>query len=133
MGMIRVKSVDELGGVVDDAHGGDGIKPQMRAHQQRLRIAVRNTADGAAAVEAVYVGLEFRAEGCGFDVVDLPLEGAAIAHGHAAPAGAQMGVVIHPEENVKTDVAVGDRAEKPAHYAKNSSERVMGSMYFPSL
>lgn len=41
-------------------------------------------------------------------------------------------MIVRAEEDIQRDIAVRDRAEKAPHYAKNSSESVMGSMYFPS-
>ena len=38
-------------GVVDDAHGGDGVETQMGTDQQRLRVGVADTADAAGAGE----------------------------------------------------------------------------------
>ena len=42
-------------------------------------------------------------------------------------------MIVRAEEDVHHNVAVGDRAEETAHYAKNSPDRVIGSMYCPSL
>ena len=53
----------------------------------------------------------------------LPIE-----YHHTPPAGAQMGVIVDAKENVQNDVAPGNGAKKSAHYAKNSSERAMGSI-----
>ena len=103
-------------GVVDDAHGGDGVHPQVGAHQQGLGVGVADAADAGAAVEVRQVLFKFGAEGGVFDGVDLPLEAVLlIVNNHASPAGAQMGVVVHAEENVKGHVALGDRAEESAH------------------
>ena len=48
--------------------------------------------------------------------MDLPLKAVLlVVEDHAAPACAQVGVVVHPEKDVKADVALGDRAEESAH------------------
>jgi len=39
-------------------------------------------------------------------------------------------MIVRAEEDIQRDIAVRDRAEKAPHYAKNSSESAMGSMYF---
>ena len=114
--MVVEVVLDELLRVVDDAHRGDGEHPQVGAHQQGLGIAVADAADAALAVEVGQVLLELGAEGGVLDGVDLPLEAVGlIVDDHAAPAGAQVGVVVHAEENVKGDVSMGDRAKKTAH------------------
>ena len=41
-------------------------------------------------------------------------------------------MIVRAKEDVQGNIAVGYRSEKAAHYAKNSSESVMGSMYLPS-
>ena len=38
-------------GVVDYAHGGDGVEPQVRTYQQGLGVGVADAADAAAALE----------------------------------------------------------------------------------
>ena len=78
--------------------------------------------------------LELGAEGGVGNAVDLPLEAVLpVPDGHPRVAGPQMGMVIGPEKDVQHHIAVRDRAEKAAHYAKNSWDRVMGSMYSPFL
>ncbi len=68
------------------------------------------------------------------DGVDLADAAALrVPDGHARRPGAQMAVVIRPEEDVGNDIAVRDRAEETAHYAKKRAESVIGSMYRPSL
>ena len=37
--------------VIDDAHRGDGVQPQVGTHQQRLRIHIRDAADAAVSME----------------------------------------------------------------------------------
>ena len=46
------------------------------------------------AVEAVQFRFELGPEIAVFDIVDGPLDTCAVAYGHAAAAGAQVGVVI---------------------------------------
>ena len=130
MAVVGEIGFHKLLGIVDDTHGGDGVKSQVGPDQQGLGIRIGDAADAAAAVEVRQVPLELGAEGGVLNVVDLPLEAAGlVVDGHAAPAGAQMRVVVHTEENIKHAISLGDRSKKPAHYAKNSLERVMGSMY----
>ena len=69
-----------------------------------------------------------------FNVVDSFLEaGYGIMDHHAGTFRAEMGVIIRAEEHVKHDVTAGDRPEEAAHQAKKRPERVIGSMYLPSL
>ena len=85
-------------------------------------------------MEVLQVTLELGAEGAGLNAVDLALEaGLGIEDSHTAPLGTQMGVVVHTEENIQYAVFLGDCSEEAAHYAKNSSDRVMGSTYSPFL
>ena len=108
--------LDQLVGVVDDAHRGDGIQTKVGPHQQGLGVGVTDAADTGAAVKVGQVPLELGAEGGVFDVVDLALKAVLlIEHDHAAPAGAQVGVVVHSEENIKGDVPLRDGAKKTSH------------------
>ena len=50
--------LNQLLGVVDDTHGGNGEQPQMRADQQGLGVRVADAADAAGAVEFGHVLLE---------------------------------------------------------------------------
>ena len=50
-------------GIVDDAHGGDGVQAQVGAHQQGLGIGVADTADAGAAVKFRQILVELGAEG----------------------------------------------------------------------
>ena len=98
--------LDQLVGIVDDAHGGDGEKPQMRADQQRLRVGIADAANAAASGKIAQVLLELGPEGGVLDIVDLALKALLpVVKDHAAPVGAQMGVVIHAEKDVEGNVA----------------------------
>ena len=90
--------------------------------------------DAAAAVELVQIVFKFCAEGRVADGVDLPAAALLpVPDGHAAVARAEMAVIVRPEKHVHDHIAAGHRAEEAAHYAKKSSESVIGSMYWPSL
>ena len=115
-------------GVVDDAHGGDGVQPQVGAHQQGLGVGVADAADGGTAVELGEILVELGAEGGVLDVVDLPLEAVLpVIDRHASPLGAQVGVVVGAEEHVQHAVMPGDRAEKSAHAYLSPIRRRMTS------
>ena len=134
MPVVGKVSVDQLLGVVDLPHGGDGVKPEVGADQQRLGVGIRDAADADGSGKLVQVFLKFGAEGRVRDGMDLPLAAALAAPDrHAGVPGAEVAVVVRPEEHVQHHIAVRDRAEESAHYAKNSSDRVIGSMYLPSL
>ena len=108
-------ALHQLLGVVDDAHGGDGVQPQVGAHQQGLGVRVADAADAAAAVELGDVLFKLGPEGGVLDVVDLTLEAALpVVDDHAPPAGAQVGVVVHAEEHVQHAVLLGDGSKKSA-------------------
>ncbi len=106
----------QLFGVLNDAHGRDGVQPQMGAHQQGLGIRIADAADARPPVERGKILLELGAEGGVFNVVDLPVETLLpIVDGHAAPASAQVGVVVRAEEHIQHHVPLGNRTKKTAH------------------
>ena len=116
MAVIREVGVDQFLTVVDDAHGGDGVHAQMGTHQQGLGVRIRDAADAAAAVELRQVRLELGTEGSVFNVVDLALEaGGRVIDGHAAPPGAQVGVIVHAKKDIKYTIPLGDCTKKTAH------------------
>ena len=103
-------------GIVDDPHSGNGIKPQMGADQQRLRIGVADTADTGASPEAGQVLFKLGPKGCILDVVDLPLKAPVpVIEDQSPPAGTQVGMVIHAEKYVKYAVPFGDGPKKSSH------------------
>ena len=88
----------------------------MGTEQQRLGIGIGDAADAHVAVELGQVLFEFGTEGGVVDAVDLALEaGILIVDDHARPAGAQVGVVVHAEEHIILDIALGNGAEEAAH------------------
>ena len=88
----------------------------MGADQQGLGVGVADAADAGAAVEFCQVLFKLGAEGGVFDGVNLALEAVfGVMDNHAAPACAQMGVVIHSKKNVKGDVLCGDGSKKATH------------------
>ncbi len=90
--------------VVDLAHGDDAEGAHVGAHDQRLGVGVADHADAEMAVEAVQVRFELGPEIAVFDIVDGPLDTRAVAHGHAAAAGAQVGVVIRAVVKIRNAV-----------------------------
>jgi len=88
-------------------------RSQVGAHQQGLGIAVADAADAAASVEVRQIRLKLGAEGGILNVVNLALEAVrGVIDDHAAPAGAQMRVIVYSEKNVKHAVPLGDSAAK---------------------
>ena len=62
--------------------------------------------------------------------MDLPLEALfLVKENHTTPACAEVGVIVRAEKHIQSHLAVGKRSKISAHYAKNSSESVMGSTY----
>ena len=105
----------------------------MGAHEQRLRVAVADAAEPRVAAEVREVPLKLRPKGRIFNVVYLALEALLLVkEHHSAAARAEVRMIVRAEEDIQRDIAVRDRAEKAPHYAKNSSESVMGSTYLPS-
>ena len=102
--------------VVNPPHGGDGVVAQMRPDNEGLGIGVADAADTQRPGHVVHVPLELGAEGRILDVVDGPLEPLVRAvDGHAAPAGAQMRVIVHPEKQIGDAIVMRGYAEYAAH------------------
>ena len=133
LALVGEISLHQLVGVVDDADRHDGVQAQMGAHEQRLGVAVADAAEPRVAAEVREVPLKLRPKGRIFNVVYLALEALLLVkEHHSAAARAEVRMIVRAEKDIQRDIAVRDRAEKAPHYAKNSSESVMGSMYFPS-
>ena len=97
----------------------------MGPDQQGLGIAVADAADAAVSVKLRQVLFKLGAEGGVFNGVDLPLETVFwVVDDHAAPAGPQMGVVVHAEEDIQSDVLPGDCAKKTAHQRASVMRRM---------
>ena len=125
--------------IVDDSHSRNGEQSQMGPHQQGLGVCVADTADSAVTGELVQICLKFGTERGIFNTVNLSLIAAlSVVHHHARSPVSQMGVVVHAEKHIQNHVPVCNGSKKATHnvpplqvchQAKNSLERVMGSMY----
>ena len=105
---------DQFVGVVDAPDRGDGKIAQVRAHQQGLRLAVRDAADAEGAVHRLEIAFELRAEGCVFNVVDGAVEPVFAVNGHPPAPGAEVRVVVRSEKQVEYAVFFRCNAEKAA-------------------
>ena len=95
-------AVHQRVGIVDPPDSRDRVHAQMRAYQKRLGVRVADTADPGVSVEFGQIAVKFGPERRIFNTVNLPLEPPRrIVKRHTAPAGPQMGVVIHSEKNVQ--------------------------------
>ena len=72
----------------------------MGADNQGLGIRVADAPDAHGALHFQAVPLKFGAEGRIFDVVDGPLDPLIRENRHAAPARAEMGMIIGAEEQI---------------------------------
>ena len=115
LGFLEVP-LDQRLGILDDADRGDGKEPQVRAHEQRLRIVVADAADPHVTGHLAHLVFELRPEGRVRDVVDLPLKALfrTVDH-HAAVAGAKVRVIVNAKKHVQNAVALGHGSEKTAH------------------
>ena len=114
--MVVEIAIHQLAGVVDNAHRGDGKQPQVGPDQQGLGIRIADAADTGATLEILQILLKLGAEGAVFNVVNLPLEPVfPVVDGHAAPAGAQVGVVVGAKEHIQHHIPFCDGAKKSAH------------------
>ena len=106
----------EFLGVIDLSDDGQCKVAQMRAHQQRLRIVVRDAADPEIPLQVQHVPLELRAERGVLDVMDRAVETAlAAVDRHARAPGAQMRVIVRSEEQIRHAILLRCYSEKTAH------------------
>ena len=106
----------QLVGVVDPPYGGDGEQTQMRPDQQGLRVGIGDGADTGVALEFGKIRFKLGAERGVFDIVNLALEAQLlVVDCHAAPACAQVGMVVGAEKDIVNAVFVGDGSEETAH------------------
>ncbi len=102
--------------VVDPPYENDRIGSQIGTDDQRLRICI---ADGSDAGNPVHLSdriFKFGSERRIFYVVDLSLESRLrIKERHAAPARAQVGMIIRTIKNVHCDVSFRDCSEISTH------------------
>jgi hypothetical protein len=79
-------------------------------------IGIGNAADTGTAAEFGQIIFKFGAEGCVFNVVDLALKALfLIIECHAAPAGAQVGMVVRTKKHIQYAVFTGDSPKKTTH------------------
>ena len=97
--------MDQRLGVVDGADDANGVGAQIGADEQRLRLAVADTADSGRALHALQNVGKAGTEGSAFNAVDFPLKSdLGIEGGHTRAAGAQVGMVVRAEEHVQKAV-----------------------------
>ena len=108
--------LDQLVGIVDDAHRADCINAQLGTDQDGLGIGVGNAADGGSSLHLIQDALKLGAEGGILNVVDFALHAdLTVPCSHAAPAGAQVGMVVRTEKHIQNTVAAGCGAKETAH------------------
>ncbi len=90
--------------VVDLAYGDDAEGAHVGPHDQGLGVGIADHANAEISVEAVQFRFELGAEIAVFDVVNGPLDACFIAHGHAAAAGAEVGMVVGPVIKIRNAV-----------------------------
>ena len=106
-------------GKINNADRRDGKGAVLRAHQNRLRLVVGDAADAHGAVHGLRFRSEFGSKRRVLNVVDRLVEaGLGVIDRHAGPACAEVGVVIHAEEQVEDAVFPGCSAKKSAHKLK---------------
>ena len=108
-------------------------RPRWERTSSGLRVAVADAAEPRVAAEVREVPLKLRPKGRIFNVVYLALEALLLVkEHHSAAARAEVRMIVRAEETSSATSRSETAPEKAPHYAKNSSESVMGSMYFPS-
>ena len=106
---------DDLLHIIDAADRRDGEAAERRLHQQRLRLGIRDAADAHFAVELLYIPLEFGAKRGVLDIMYGAVEAAFSIHGHSAPLGAEVGVVIGAEKQIQHTILFRNDAKNSAH------------------
>ena len=105
-----------LVGVVDFAHGDNGVGAVVRAHNQGLGLIIRDAANAQATLHAGHIFVKLRPERRVFNVVNGPVKALfPVIHSHARPAGAQVRVIVCPEEQVEHAVLFRGYSKKSAH------------------
>ena len=95
------KLLDQCLRVIDAAYDRNRVGSQMRTNQNRLRIAVADTADTGGSAHFLGNPLKLGPERRIFDFVDLALKSNfRVYSGHTCPARAQMRMIVHAEKNV---------------------------------
>ena len=112
---VGERLLDERVDVVDAPDRADGEVPEVRTHDERLRLGVGNAADAQVPFHFFDVALEFGTERRVLDVVDRALKPVLAVDGHPAALGAEVGMVVGTEKQIKYTVALGGDPEKSAH------------------
>ena len=111
---LRKCFFDQLFEIVDAPDGRDGKVAEVRTHQQRLRLAVRNAPDADVSLHLVKIAFEFGAEGGIFDVMDGAVEPAFPVDRHAPAPCAEVRMVIRSEKEIENAVLFRNNSEKAA-------------------
>ena len=107
--------------IVDLPYRCNGKGPVMGAHQNGLRFKIRNTADAHGAVHLLGLLGKLRTKRRIFNIMyGFVKTGFRVIHRHSRPACAQVGVVVHPEKQIKYAIFFGYCGKIPAHYSTSS-------------
>ena len=85
------------------------------AHNEGLRLIVGNTSDAEIAVHLLDIIRKLGAERAVLNVVDGTVEAVLSVNSHAAAAGAEVGVIIRAEEEIKDTIFLECRCKDTAH------------------
>ena len=94
----------ELGKIINVVNSTDrGYRKvaEMRADDERLRLAVGYTADAEIALHFLDVMLELGAERRVFDIVYRALKAVFAVYGETSAAGSEVRMVVSPEKQIK--------------------------------
>ena len=116
MAVVGKIAVNQRVGVGDDAHRGDGIQPQVGAHQQGLGVGVADAAQSRVAGKITQILFKFRAKRGIFNVMNLAVKALIfIQHHHAAPLGTKMGMIVRAEKHIQRHITPGNGTKKTTH------------------
>ena len=107
--------------IIDLPYRCNGKGAVMGAHQYGLRFKIGNTADAHGAVHLLGLLGELRTKRRVFNIMyGFVKTGFRVIHRHSRPACAQVGVVVHPEKQIKYAIFFGYCGKISAHYSTSS-------------
>ena len=94
----------------------NGIRAEVGADDQRLRVVIADAPDGRRAAHFVRQFGKLGAERRVLNVVDLPLkpEFRVVSRNARAPRS-EVGMVVHPEKDIEDTIPCRRHTEKTAH------------------
>ena len=106
--------------VVNNADRYDGVRAEVRADDERLRLVVADHANPAVALHQLDVVFELRAELRVRNVMNVALEPGPVQHRQPAPACTEVRMIVRAVKQVVHTVFFRSYPEKTTHEAHHS-------------